>query len=229
MNDKPAILLVDDETDHNTMTMVTLAAAGWAVRLAEDGRTAIAAMQKGTYALVLMEIRIPGLDGFDTTRAIRANGSRGASVPILAFTAMPASEMMERARLAGMDGHIAKPFTPDSLLAAVMPWYPRGGTKPAAPLIAHFGEAEVANLLARLHEQLAEALRANDDPPCRADRAHKLAGISGALGFAEVSRTWLAVSEGNESVLEEARAAARRAMRTIDASRTLAAEDETWF
>ena len=229
MNDKPAILLVDHEPDHGTMAMVTLTAAGWTVRLAGDGGAAVAAMQKGAYALVLMEIQIPGLDGFDATRAIRAKASPGASVPILAFTAMPAGEIIERARLVGMDGHIAKPFTPASLLAAVMPWHPRGGTKPTEALFAHFGRAEIAKLLARLHEQLAEALRANDDPPCRAARAHKLAGISGALGFADVSRTWLAVSEGNDSVWEEARAAARRAMRTIDASRALAAEDETSF
>jgi HPt (histidine-containing phosphotransfer) domain-containing protein len=72
-------------------------------------------------------------------------------------------------------------------------------------------------MLSRFRDQLAEALAADDDMTARQARAHKIAGIGGTLGFADLSRTWLAVSEGDESAWEGARASARRAMRTIDA------------
>jgi hypothetical protein len=122
-----------------------------------------------------------------------------------------------------MDGHIAKPFTPETLLSAVEPWRPRGEPNPAASLAAIFGHAEIAAMLSRFRDQLAEALAADDGLTARQARAHKIAGISGTLGFAEVSRTWLAVSEGDESAWEDARASARRAMRTIDADGDLTA------
>lgn len=224
MNDKPSILIVDDEVTNRTIATGILAAAGWDVQDVEDGESAVAAMQNGRYALILMDVQMPGLDGFGATRAIRAAGGLGASVPILAFTSVPPGDAIERARQAGMDGHIAKPFTPETLLAAVEPWRPDGRSHPAAPLAAIFGHAEISAMLARFRDQLAEALATDDDTASRQARAHKIGGISGTLGFADVSRTWLAVSEGDESAWEDARAAARRAMRTIDASGDLAAD-----
>jgi CheY-like chemotaxis protein len=223
MNDTPSILVVDDEISNRAIAIGILAASGWDAHGAEDGNSAVAAVQDGSYALVLMDIQMPGLDGFDATRAIRASGGRDASVPILAFTAVPPGDAIERARKAGMDGHIAKPFTPETLLSAVEPWRPRGEPNPAASLAAIFGHAEIAAMLSRFRDQLAEALAADDGLTARQARAHKIAGISGTLGFAEVSRTWLAVSEGDESAWEDARASARRAMRTIDADGDLTA------
>ena len=221
MNDRPSILVVDDEISNRTIAIGILKAAGWDAHGAEDGESAVAAVQDGDYALVLMDIQMPGLDGFGATRAIRAAAGRGASAPILAFTSVPPGDAIERARTAGMDGHIAKPFTPETLLAAVEPWRPDGRTNPAASLAAIFGHAEIAAMLSRFRDQLAEALAADEALTARKARAHKIAGISGTLGFADVSRTWLAVSEGDESAWEDARATARRAMRTIDADSDL--------
>lgn len=217
MNDKPSILVVDDELLNRRIAIGVLAAAGWHADEAEDGRSAVAATRNGRYALVLMDIQMPEVDGFEATRAIRADDGPGASVPILAFSAMSRDETIERATAAGMDGHIAKPFTPETLLAAVEAWRPARGPLPVAALSAIFGAHEIAPLVARFRAQLAEALADDDGEAPRRARAHKIAGVAGTLGFAEVSRTWLAVSEGDGSAWGDARQAARRALAAIDA------------
>jgi CheY-like chemotaxis protein len=216
MLDEPFILVVDDEPANRALAAGILVAAGWRVHEAENGDTAVAAAREHRYDLILMDIQMPGHDGFDTARTIRSGNGPGASVPILAFTAVPPGDTIAHARAAGMDGHISKPFTPEDLLAATDPWRPDGTPSPAASLAAIFGAAEIARLLDRFRTQLAEALAAEESPAGRKARAHKIAGISGTLGFAEVSRLWLAVSEGDASAWEDARIAARRAIRQID-------------
>jgi CheY-like chemotaxis protein len=212
----PSILIVDDEAANRALASGILSAAGWRVDEADNGEAAIAAARDGRHALILMDIQMPGLDGFASARAIRQGERPAASVPILAFTAVPPGDAVERARAAGMDGHIGKPFTPEALIAATEPWRSASGPLPAASLVAIFGEAEITGLLARFRDQLAEALAAEEAPAERKARAHKIAGISGTLGFAEVSRLWLAVSEGGETAWADARIAARRAIRQID-------------
>jgi CheY-like chemotaxis protein len=223
MLDRSSILVVDDEPANRALAAGILASAGWLVHEAEDGDAAVVAAREHRYDLILMDIQMPGRDGFDAARAIRGEGGPGAAVPILAFTTVPPGDAIERARAVGMDGHISKPFTPEGLIAATDAWRPDGAPSPAASLIAIFGAAEIARLLARFRAQLAEALAAEDLPAERKARAHKIAGISGTLGFAEVSRIWLAVSEGDESAWEDARIAARRAIRQIDSDAELPA------
>ncbi|PXA85162.1 response regulator [Nostoc sp. 3335mG] len=224
MQNRYSILVVDDEPANRTLAAGILGAAGWQVHEAENGEAAIAAAREHRYDLILMDIQMPGRDGFDAARTIRDGGGPGAAVPILAFTAVPPGDAIERARAAGMDGHIAKPFTPEDLLAATDTWRPDGASSPAASLVAIFGAAEIAKLLARFRTQLTDALVADESPADRKARAHKIAGISGTLGYAEVSRLWLAVSEGDESAWEGARIAARRAIRQIDADADLPSE-----
>ena len=114
-----------------------------------------------------------------------------------------------------MDGFIAKPFTADELIAAAEPWRPDDGGHPAARLAAIFGAAEVASLIDRFRQQLQEALIPPDPAGSHRPRAHQIAGVAGTLGFAEVSRTWLAVAEGDNSSWGAARIAARKALAQI--------------
>jgi CheY-like chemotaxis protein len=223
MLNRYSILVVDDEPANRALAAGILAAAGWHVDKAKDGDAAIAAAREHRYDLILMDIQMPGRDGFETTQTIRQGDGPSAAAPILAFTAVPPGDAIERARAAGMDGHIGKPFTGESLLAATDPWRPDGAASPAASLVALFGTAEIANLLSRFRTQLAEALTAEDSPSERKARAHRIAGISGTLGFAQVSRLWLAVSEGGESAWDDARIAARLAIREIDSGADLPA------
>jgi CheY-like chemotaxis protein len=205
----PSILVVDDEAVNRGIATVMLEQAGWHVDTVEDGASAIIASRRRIFALVLMDIQMPGMDGFEAAKAIRADGG---TVPILAFTALARSDAEGRLESAGMDGYIAKPFTAPELLAAVEPWRP--STKPhnSARLAALFGEAEINAMLVRFRQQLADALAAPDILGERRSRAHRVAGIAGTLGFPEVSLTWLAVSEGEDSQWDAARIAARKAL-----------------
>lgn len=216
LNNRPSILIVDDEPSNRSLARGIASAAGWQAEEAENGGAAVSAAQAQAFTLILMDIQMPGIDGFAATRAIRAGDGPNAATPILAFTAVPPGDAIERGRAAGMDGHIAKPFTPETLLAAITPWRPSGAPSPAASLVSIFGEAEIAGLLARFRNQLVDALAVDEPAAERRARAHKIAGISGTLGFVEVSQAWLAVSEGDESAWESARIAARRAIRQID-------------
>jgi CheY-like chemotaxis protein len=209
----PAILVVDDEIVNRSIASNVLKNAGWVVAEASDGAGAVAAAQDCRFALVLMDIQMPGMTGFEAAAAIRAGGASATS-PILAFTALAAADIVEHARQAGMDGHIGKPFTPDALLAAVAPWRP-DGMQGLARLSAIFGTEEMAALLRGFALQLAEAIDAEDDPAERRSRAHKLAGVSGTLGFADLSAAMLRVSEGDESGWDAARLEARKALAAL--------------
>jgi len=120
------ILLVEDTPVSAEVVTEILRSAGYEVDLAVDGLRAVDAARNGTFDLVLMDCQLPGIDGYEATRRIRALESLGAlsrsrfrRVPILALTASAAVEDMERARLAGMDGHIAKPIDARRLLTAI--------------------------------------------------------------------------------------------------------------
>lgn len=212
MNDSPAVLIVDDDPDNRRIAGAILKSAGWRVDDVEDGATAIDAVRAGDYALVLLDIQMPGLDGFETAMALRDLGGDVGVVPIMAFTALRRQEALDRARAAGMDGYVAKPFTPEGLLQAVRPWWPEPAAPHAVRLAAIFGEAEIAGLLGRFRAQLLDVLASGSADGNLRGRAHKLAGIAGTLGFAEISRHWLSVSEGDDSAIDAARAATRKAL-----------------
>jgi CheY-like chemotaxis protein len=219
MSPTPTILVVDDEAVNRAIATAVLAAAGWQVDSVETARAAIAAVQKADYALVLMDIQMPDMDGFDATQAIRAGDGPASVVPIIAFTALRRAEAAVRMRETRMDGYVAKPFTPEALTSAVEPWRPDGEYKAAERLSAIFGAAEIDGLLGRFRDQLDEALDVAEDGDARRLRAHKIAGIAGTLGFPEVSRTWMAVAEGFDSSWCAARIAARKALAVLAARR----------
>jgi CheY-like chemotaxis protein len=220
----PAILVVDDAVDNRRIAGAILRAAGWQVDEADDGRTAIAAVRRQAYALVLLDIQMPVLDGYQTAEAMRSEPGHGGRVPIVAFTALRDEQSRARAIAAGMDGHLAKPFTPTQLIAAVKPWWPDGAGAAIDRLAAVFGPAEIDGLLGRLADQLADALRLTIADPDLRGTAHRLAGLSGTLGFAALSHEWLAVSEGDDSALDAARVATRKALAGLAAREASAAE-----
>jgi CheY-like chemotaxis protein len=215
VTDTPSILVVDDEIVNRSIASAVLKSAGWSVFEADDGAGAVTAASKHRYALVLMDIQMPGMTGFEAASAIRAGGA-SAGAPILAFTALAAADVLDRANAAGMDGYLGKPFTPEALLAAVEPWRP-DGSQGITRLAAIFGADEMAGLLRGFAQQLAEAIDAEDSWPDRRARAHKLAGVSGTLGFADLSAAMLRVSEGDEAGWPAARREARKALASLPA------------
>ena len=213
------LLVVDDDPINHKLAHAALSPAGWRVDYAEGGEAAIEVAARRRYAVILMDIQMPEMDGYAVTRAIRAGIGASAAAPVLAFTAKRAPGLADRIRAAGMDGHIAKPFTAGQLRGAVEPWRPIGMPAAAERLAATFGEAEIASLIDRFRDQLEHALEGDVLAASTKAEAHKLAGVAGTLGFPDVFRPWLAVSEGDANAYGEARASARRALAQIASRR----------
>lgn len=123
------VLVVDDVAMNRDIAGAFLRTAGHVVVCAEDGTTAVAAAEAAEFDVVLMDVRMPGVDGLEATRRIRALPGTRAQVPIVALTAQAFTEQIEQCLLAGMDSHLAKPFTPQALLDAVMDAVEKGSAR----------------------------------------------------------------------------------------------------
>ena len=117
------ILLVEDNELNREIAVTILEEMGLEIDLATDGAVAVEKVMASAgdpYRLILMDIQMPVLDGYGATRAIRALPDPAMSkVPILAMTANALEEDRQRAKEAGMDGHLGKPIEIDRLLAAL--------------------------------------------------------------------------------------------------------------
>jgi two-component system sensor histidine kinase/response regulator len=115
-----AVLVVDDSPLNCDVAGSFLRAAGHNVTCVEGGAEAIVAVASTDFDVVLMDVRMPEMDGLEATRHIRAlDGVRG-QVPIVALTAQAFTDQVAKCHEAGMDSHLAKPFTPDTLIATVV-------------------------------------------------------------------------------------------------------------
>ena len=114
------ILLVEDNELNREIAVEILKGAGFAVDIAEDGEVAVQKVEQapaGQYDLVLMDIQMPNMDGYEATRQIRAMADeRKAAIPIFAMTANAFEGDRQNALNAGMNGHIAKPLDIPHLL-----------------------------------------------------------------------------------------------------------------
>ena len=113
------VLVVDDVAMNRDIAASFLAAAGHASTCADSGEQALMLAASQDFDAIVMDVRMPGIDGREATRRIRAlAGSRG-QVPIVALTAQAFADEVAECRRAGMDGHLAKPFSQPGLLAAL--------------------------------------------------------------------------------------------------------------
>jgi PAS domain S-box-containing protein len=113
------VLIVDDVLMNRDIAASFLRSAGHTVICVEGGAEAVAAVATTDFDVVLMDVRMPGMDGLEATRRIRAQDGVRGQVPIVALTAQAFTEQVAACRAAGMDSHLTKPFDPDTLLAAV--------------------------------------------------------------------------------------------------------------
>jgi signal transduction histidine kinase/CheY-like chemotaxis protein len=113
------ILVVDDNAVNREVATLMLNVAGCEVESCDSGQAAVEAATIGRFDVILMDIRMPGMDGFAATQLIRALPGPEAAVPILALTADVMAQDIALARAAGMNGHVAKPIDLGKLLNAI--------------------------------------------------------------------------------------------------------------
>ena len=111
------ILLVEDEAD-NMQILRDLLASSYEIDEAGDGETALAKVAKQRPDLILMDIQLPVMDGYEATRRLKADPA-SRSIPIIAITSYALGEDEKRARAAGCDDFVAKPYSPRVLLAKI--------------------------------------------------------------------------------------------------------------
>lgn len=205
---RPArILLAEDVPMNQIVTSSLLRKAGHSVDIVENGKDAVAAVRRGDYDLVLMDLQMPVMDGLEATREIRRMGGENSGLPIVALTANALAEQLNACADAGMNDHITKPIDPAALLAAVHRWASGSAhgraTEPQAPddlpvfhhtaldtLAESIGAAAVP---AFLREAVAEidrrmAVLANSRERVEiAFEAHALVSLAGNIGLAALS------------------------------------------
>ncbi|MFO1350666.1 MAG: ATP-binding protein [Gammaproteobacteria bacterium] len=117
------ILVAEDDSINQMVSQQMLASLGCQVALAVDGEQAEAAVITGSYDLILMDCHMPGVDGFEATRRIRAfERAHGRRTPIVALTASALSGDRERCLAAGMDDFLSKPISRAQLHAVLTRW-----------------------------------------------------------------------------------------------------------
>jgi two-component system cell cycle response regulator DivK len=119
------ILIVEDQEDNRAILRDLLSQAGYDLIEAADGGQGVDLAQKERPDLILMDIQLPVIDGYEATRRIKADAQLKA-IPIIAVTSYALSGDEAKARAAGCDGYVTKPFSPRQLLAKVREYMPGG-------------------------------------------------------------------------------------------------------
>lgn len=105
----PRVLVVDDNPLNVELVAFVLAADGFAVESVGDAQAALAHLARGLPDLVLMDVQLPGMDGLELTRRLKADAAT-AAIPVVAFTAYAMKGDEARALAAGCEGYISKPI-----------------------------------------------------------------------------------------------------------------------
>jgi signal transduction histidine kinase/CheY-like chemotaxis protein/HPt (histidine-containing phosphotransfer) domain-containing protein len=225
--DRPRLLVADDHPVNREVIQQQLGILGLSADLAADGREALMLWRRDRHGVVLLDIHMPELDGFDVARAIRRD-EIAASLPrtgLIAVTANALKGEDERCFAAGMDGFVAKPISLDALSRALGRFVPGlseagGTTAPGAG--AAFDPETLRGLfgsdpsrLSRLFETFVEAatadlatLQAAGSASARAEAAHRLKGAARMVGARmladQASRVETAARTGDIEAAREA-------------------------
>jgi hypothetical protein len=113
------ILVVEDNATNRMIATHMLQQLGAEVETAEDGLTGVEAAAQGGFDLILMDVQMPGIDGLEAARRIRAIDGPAARTPIIALTANVMSHQRQAYLEAGMDGVVGKPISPAELMEAI--------------------------------------------------------------------------------------------------------------
>ncbi len=182
MNRPAKILIVDDEPNVRLMFRTALESSGYEVAEAGDGEAALAALRDAPSDLVLLDLRMPLIDGMETLRRLRAEGQTVPVVMVTAHGSVP--DAVEAMKLGAVD-FIQKPLTPEALREIVVEVLHRHAEPPGAPRPAPAGVHRFEEALDRakqamnhLRPEEAEGfLRRAIDLDPRSPEAHTLLGV----------------------------------------------------
>jgi len=117
------ILVIEDEEDNRRIVRDLLTSVGYVIIEAVTGEDGVTAAATHLPDLILMDIQLPGLDGYEATRRIKANPTLH-HIPIIVVTSYALSGDDAKAFAAGCDGYVSKPFSPRALLAKIREYLP---------------------------------------------------------------------------------------------------------
>ncbi|WP_136067900.1 ATP-binding protein [Modicisalibacter radicis] len=208
------VLVAEDNAVNRRVAIALLERFGLEIDVADDGRLAVSRALAGGHDLIFMDMQMPGLDGIEATREIRAAGGALAEVPIVAMTAGVLDGARERAMAAGMDDYLTKPILPGQLerllsrFLTALPETPAnsravtGAGESTETLIdprvlvdveSALGAPMIDELVQLYRQQVPERLAeldaavSDDDGVALAEQAHRLKGESSGLGLSRVA------------------------------------------
>jgi two-component system cell cycle response regulator DivK len=123
MTTRRTVLVVDDHEDNRRILRDLLRSAGFDVVEATTGEDGVAAARARTPDVILMDIQLPGIDGYEATRRIKADEAL-RRIPLIAVTSYALSGDDAKAMAAGADAYVAKPFSPRAMLAKIREYLP---------------------------------------------------------------------------------------------------------
>lgn len=123
------ILLVEDNANNRYLARYLLERAGFDVETAEDGVRALALARRGDFDLVVLDIQMPELDGYETALALRGDPA-SAAIPIVGVSAFAAEGDREKALRVGFAGYIQKPIDPQTFAEEIRSFLPGKGNAP---------------------------------------------------------------------------------------------------
>jgi CheY-like chemotaxis protein/HPt (histidine-containing phosphotransfer) domain-containing protein len=204
---RPRVLVAEDCPNSRQAVCSFLTHAGLDVTPAENGRVAIALSRTGKFDLVLLDMQMPEVDGYEAARRLRNDGYRG---PVIALTGdvQPGDE--QACHEAGCDAYFAKPWDPDQLLKALREYLGLNRTRPKEDPVATTLRSdptlqqlagEFARSLPRTIAEMTAAFAAGDRRQV-GKLAHQASGAAGMFGFPEVCKAArqlsTAAAEGGE-------------------------------
>lgn len=218
------ILLVEDNEINLRLTEELLSKLGHEVIEARNGQEAVSLAKARPFDLILMDIRMPVMDGLTATKAIRDGAGPCKDVPIVALSANVLPQARDRFIAGGMSGFLGKPLNKDELLL-VLSGLPDASSAPTEDLSAHAENDSIRALIDRYLTESKELFDWLASAPADlneiAERSHMIAGSAAAFGHSDVRETLVQVetraNAGDRAGLAQAIDAAQKAWRAAPA------------
>jgi signal transduction histidine kinase/DNA-binding NarL/FixJ family response regulator len=185
------VLIVDDNWVNGMVLEEMVSRLGYVTQYVDSGQDAVDAAQNTQFALILMDVNMPGLNGHDATRKIRDSGGKSAQTTIFGVTAQIAKDHFASTQ-SGMNAMLAKPLTTDRLTSAMMHYLPTANRLKHSDLETAFDPETARKLKRQSLADAQEGLRVITDDQTsweeRINALHYAVGSTAVIGFHELSQ-----------------------------------------